>query len=390
MLSLESALRQLVEVVQQTPVELASPNGALGRYAAGNVRAKRSQPCADLSAMDGFAIAGTGPWTVVGESRCGAPFGSQIGLGQAAHISTGAVIPDGASAVLIKENAQLSDHTLQAIEHPENGAHIRQKGFDFATGEPVIAAGQRIGPAQLALLIASGCDAINVGRPPRISILECGDELDAKAAKPGQLPPSNGAMLAAMCASQACETTVSAPLPDDLGAIAEAIETAGSADLIVISGGASVGDHDLVRPALKSIGVEPDFWRVAIKPGKPLLVARRQNQLILGLPGNPVSSFVTGIMFMLPAIRAMLGARDPWPARMYLPAAHDLPPVGPRREFLRATIAPDGAIPLDQQDSSALLALSKASCLIERQERCRGLKAGTPVPVYLLGNGGNA
>ncbi|MCR2833756.1 molybdopterin molybdotransferase MoeA [Parerythrobacter lacustris] len=392
MLTLEEAQTQLARIVTPTGLETIPVRDASGRYSAADVLAKRTQPPADLSAMDGFAVAGAGPWTIVGESRCGAPFAGSIAEGQATRISTGAVMPNGAEGVLIKENAELSGDDLIAQEPVAPGNHIRRKGFDFAQGARLRAKGERIGPAGLALLLAGGICEVTVHTRPLVTIFECGDELaEAEATSNiGTIPASNGAMLAAMCRTEACTVATPPPLPDRLDAIARAIDDARDSDLIIVSGGASVGDHDLVRPALEEFGASIDFWRVAMKPGKPLMAAKRGRQLILGLPGNPVSSYVTGYLFALPAIRAMLGATAIAPQCIHLPAGDDLPAVGARREFVRARLEPSGPVPLDQQDSSGLAALAAADCLIERPEGCAGVKAGTPVPVYLLGNGGIA
>ncbi len=392
MLTLEQAQARLAGLVAPTELETIPVRDASGRYCAADVLAKRTQPPADLSAMDGFAVTGDGPWTVIGESRCGAPFAGSIAEGQATRISTGAVMPKGAEGVLIKENAEVSGDDLITEEPVAPGNHIRRKGFDFAVGTRLLATGERIGPAGLALLLAGGISEVTVHTRPLVIIFECGDELaEAEAASNiGTIPASNGAMLAAMCRTEACTVATPPPLPDRLDAIARAIDDASNSDLIIVSGGASVGDHDLVRPALESLGASIDFWRLAMKPGKPLMAARRGGQLILGLPGNPVSSYVTGYLFALPAIRAMLGAAAIAPKCVHLPAGDDLPAVGARREFVRARLEPHGPVPLDQQDSSGLAALAAADCLIERMECSPEVKAGTAVPVYLLGNGGIA
>lgn len=392
LLTLEEAQARMATLVAPTAVQTVSARDAVGRYCAADVRSKRTQPLVDLSAMDGFAVAGAGPWKVIGESRCGAPFAGALAEGQATRISTGAVMPGGADGVLIKENAENAGNELFANEPVVPGDHIRRRGFDFAEGALLLARGDRVGPAGLALLLSGGVSEVAAHAKPIITIFECGDELvDAGGSSDlGTIPASNGAMLAAMCRTEACTVATPPPLPDRLDAIASAIADARDSDLIIVSGGASVGDHDLVRPALESLGASIDFWRVAMKPGKPLMAAKRGRQLILGLPGNPVSSYVTGYLFALPAIRAMLGASAIAPKYVLLPSGADLPPVGVRREFVRARLGANGPVPLDKQDSSGLAALAAAECLIERPEECAGVKAGTPVPVYLLGNGGIA
>ena len=392
LLDLGTAQHGLLHLLPAMPVEPVSVDDALGRYCAEPVMAQRTQPPADLSAMDGFAVAGDGPWTIVGESRCGAPFAGELAPNEATFVSTGAVMPGGADAVLIKENAEVEGRNLSATTPPASGRHIRREGFDFRSGDEILPAGARIGAAELALLLGGGCRTMVTARKPQLAIFETGDELliDPKGDATSAIPASNGAMLAAMCAGEPCIARRHAPLPDRLDDIASALQAANEADLVVISGGASVGDHDLVRPALERIGAKIAFWKVAMKPGKPLMVATRGSQVILGLPGNPVSSFVTGMLFMLPAVRRLCGSANPMPVKLPVFAAEDLPPVGTRMEFLRGTIDADGGRPLLQQDSSGLGALAQANCLIERPAGCAGVKAGTVVPVYPLGNGRTA
>ena len=219
--------------------------------------------------------------------------------------------------------------------------------------------------------------------------MDSGDELsaDPAACLPHQIPASNAAMIVAMLAPLGCDITRIGPVPDDRTALAEALVAAEGADVLVTSGGASVGDHDLVKPALTEWGGETAFWKVAIKPGKPLLVATRGAQVILGLPGNPVSSFVTAYLFALPLVRAAMGAGDPLPRAVTMVAGEDLPAIGPRREFLRAA-SDGGEVRLaGSQDSSALSALAVADCLIDRPARAPALAAGQPVRVFPLGNG---
>jgi molybdopterin molybdotransferase len=197
-------------------------------------------------------------------------------------------------------------------------------------------------------------------------------------------------MLAAICARFAGQIIRIGPVPDRLDALAEALGRAAGCDVVVTSGGASVGDHDLIRPALEAWGAEIAFWKVAMKPGKPLLVARKGKQIVLGLPGNPVSSYVAAHFFLLPVLRKIAGSRDPLPRPIMLPLGADLPEGGSRLEFLRARIADGSVHPVQEQDSSALLALARANALIERPADAPAAKAGTPVPAFLLENGGIA
>lgn len=392
-LPLEEAQRRLLALARPLQAETLGVDQALGRFLAADLRAARTQPSADLSAMDGYALAGTGPWSLVGESRAGHPFAGCVEPGSAVRISTGAAIPQGATTVLVQEDARSDGSVVQlAGEMPLPGHHIRRAGFDFGKGDCVLAAGDRLTPAALALVLASGHAEVPVHRAPQVAIIDSGDELaaDPAACAPGQVPASNGTMLAAMLAGIPCSTRRIGPVADDLRTLACAFDEARDADVIVSSGGASVGDHDLVRPALEALGAEMEFWRVAIRPGKPLLVARRGDRIVLGLPGNPASSFVTAFLFLLPLVRALAGSRAPLPPQVMLPLAGDAPQGGPRREFLRAVWTGAGVKPLDERDSSALRSLAIANALIDRPPHSEGTKAGTPVPVYLLENGGIA
>jgi len=394
-LPLAEAQERLLAMAAPLAAETIAAELALGRHLAESLLAARTQPAADLSAMDGYALRDgeTGPWQVIGESAAGHPFAGTVNAGEAIRISTGAAMPQGADAVLLQENATRAGDTLSLNGEGEpSPRHIRRAGFDFRTGDEILSAGTRIGAGQLAAAIAAGHADLSVHRLPHIAIVDSGDELSADPANcpPNQIPASNGAMLAAMCAGLASEIVRFGPVPDDLGALSAALGRASDADVIVTSGGASVGDHDLVRPALEAWGGKIDFWRVAMKPGKPLLVARKGAQIVLGLPGNPVSSYVTAYLFLLPLLRALAGSTNPLPSSVMLTAGTDLPPGGDRLEFVRAIRHGETVSPLPQQDSSALRSLAAANALIVRPAGTPAAKAGTPVPAYLLENGGIA
>lgn len=401
-LPLAEAQARLLAMAGPLAPEAVAVEDALGRFLAHPLAARRTQPAADLSAMDGYALPGSelggpeleGPWRVIGESAAGHPFHGAVGPGEAVRISTGALMPEGADTVLLQEDTEREGDTLRLTgEPPRPGRHIRKAGFDFREGQPVLPAGARITAASAALAISAGHSRLPVFRRPKLAIIDSGDELAADPAVcgPHQVPASNGAMLALMAAALPCETTRLGPVRDDLGALAEALGRAGDADLIVTSGGASVGDHDLIRPALQAWGADIAFWRVAMKPGKPLLVARRGDQFVLGLPGNPVSSYVTAYFFLLPLLRRMLGAATPLPARLVAPAGGaPLGAGGKRLEFLRAHWDGARVTPVSEQDSSALLALANANALIERPAGAPEAAIGGDVPFYLIENGGIA
>lgn len=393
---LEDAQARLLALAEPLDgVDLALETAA-GRYLAEPLRAHRTQPPADLSAMDGYAVRGgdfTGPWTVIGESAAGHPFEGELARGQAVRISTGAVMPGDAGAVLLQENAARDGDRLSLNgEGDPSPTHIRRAGFDFREDDTLLGAGTRLGPAHLALAISGGHGIARVHALPKLAVLDNGDELAADPANcaPGQIPASNGAMLATMAAPYTASIVRLGPVPDRLEAMIAALETAGDADVIVTSGGASVGDHDLVRPALEEWGAELDFWRVAIKPGKPLLVARKGKQTVLGLPGNPVSSFVTAQLFLLPLLRKLAGAANPLPRVIAARLGGSLPPGGPRLEFLRAHWRDGRLRPITEQDSSALRALAMAEALIERPIGAPAASHGDAVRAYPLDNGGIA
>lgn len=390
---MEEAQARALALAPQMPVEWLTAEAALGRYLAEDVLARRTQPPADLSAMDGYAISGLGSWRIVGESRAGSPFGELLNWGQCVRISTGAHLPKGADSVLLQEDAELLQPDLvNASETPASGRHVRRKGFDFSQGDVVLKAGTLVTPAVLALAIGAGHAELPVRRLPRIAVLDSGDELsaDPTQCRDDQIPASNGAMIAAMLAGLGCKVTRIGPVADDMAALADALKLADDADILVTSGGASVGDHDLLRPALEAWGASLDFWKVAMKPGKPVMVARRGDQAVLGLPGNPVSSYVTAFLFLLPMVRQAMGAAETLPRRTILAAGCDLPEVGRRREFLRAHWNGESVRLSDSQDSSALLALANSNCLVDRPADAERIEAGTFVPVYLLQNGGIA
>jgi molybdopterin molybdotransferase len=393
-LGLEDAQARLLALAPVLPAETVPAESALGRVLAGDLLAARTQPPADLSAMDGYALApGEGPWRLAGESRAGAPHPHPLAPGEAVRISTGAIVPAGADRVLLQEDAVREGDAVTATDLPPPGRHIRARGFDFREGDLLLARGTRITPARIALALAGGHGQIAVTRRVRVAVMDSGDELarDPATCAPHQIPASNAAMIAAMLAPLGCDVTRLGPVPDSREALAAALAQAEDADILVTSGGASVGDHDLIKPALGEWGAETAFWRVAIKPGKPLLVATRRTdgraQVILGLPGNPVSSFVTAFLFALPLVRAGLGERDPLPRPVTLRAAEPLPAVGPRREFLRAVTDGDTVRLAGSQDSSALSALAAADALIDRPAGAPPLAAGEPVPVFRLQNG---
>ncbi len=398
-LPLEEAQARLLDLVRPLAKEVVPVEASLGRYLTESLSARRTQPAANLSAMDGYAVASAnldGPWHIVGESAAGHPYADKVLAGQAVRIATGAVIPAGADCVILQEDISRDGNSISLSgDLPQPfGKHIRREGMDFRDGDQVLQAGTLIGPAQAALAISSGHLQVTVSRKPKVAVIDSGDELSSQPdlCAVHQIPASNGAMLMAMAQSVPCTAQRFGPVADDMDAIASVLAKAEDADVIVTSGGASVGDHDLIRPAMAAWGADIDFWRVAIKPGKPLLVATREGpsgrQIILGLPGNPVSSHVTAYLFMLPLLRALLGAADPLPKTVTTRLAEDLKANGSRREFMRAYWDGTRVTAKLIQDSGALATLAASNALIDRPANAQEGKAGDEVPIFLIRNGG--
>lgn len=396
-LALEAAQARLLALAAPLPIEHVDMAGVLGRYLAEPLLARRTQPAFDLSAMDGYAVAPgelAGPWNIVGESAAGHPSHIAVAPGEAIRISTGAILPAGTGAVILQEDLRREGNRIELTGEGPFPAdkHIRRKGMDFAEHDTVLAPGTRVGPAQLALAFAAGHTHLGVHRLPRVAVIDSGDELAANAdvCPLHQIPASNGPMLAALASAVPCRISALGPVPDDLDAIGNALGAAADADVIVTSGGASVGEHDLIRPALEAWGAELDFWRIAIKPGKPLLVARKDHQIVLGLPGNPVSSYVTAFLFLLPLLRALSGGTATMPSTVTTRLATPLRAVGGRQEFLRAYWDGRTVTPIAVQDSGALSALAASNALIVRPSGSPPAAAGDDVAIYLLGTGGMA
>ena len=363
---------------------------AAGRWAAADIAALRTQPVADLSAMDGYAIRFAdmpGPLRVIGESAAGRPFAGTVASGEAVRIFTGAALPAGTDTVLVQEEAARDDERLMLDgEGPAHrGRNVRARGLDFHEGGRLIAAGERLTPARIAVAATGGHGTLPVRRAVRVALAATGDEL-VPAGGPvdgAQLPESNGVMLAAMLADLPVEILDLGILPDRLDVLTEAFRTV-DADLLVTTGGASVGDHDLVRPALLAAGGAIDFWRIALRPGKPMMAGRLGDALVLGLPGNPVSAFVTATLFVRPLIAHLAGAIDPLPVTTHALLGEDLPANGGRTDYLRARLEDGRAYASTIQDSSMLLTLARSTCLILRPANAPVAKAGESAEILVI------
>jgi len=353
---------------------------------------RRNQPAADLSAMDGYAVRSAdlpGPWRVIGESAAGRPFVGTIGPGEAARISTGAMIPDGADCVVVQEDvAREGDRLSLTGDGPAApGVHIRRAGHDFADGMQLADAGAIIDARLIALAAMAGHGALRVHPRPRIAILSTGDELVPPGnplPSPAHIPASNGVMLAALLSSLPCDLIVPPLLPDDRATIAAALLEHSQADIIVTTGGASVGDHDLIQPALLDSGGTVDFWRIAMRPGKPVMVGRLGEAIVLGLPGNPVSAYVTATLLLLPLVRKLLGYQQLVAATSQAIAGEPFPANGPRQDFVRARFHDGALVRLSNQDSGALSALLQADALVVRPIHAPEAKPGDPIDYIAL------
>ena len=359
--------------------------GAAGRWASAEILARRTQPAADLSAMDGYAIRFAdlpGPWRVVGESAAGRPLADRVGAGEAARIFTGAALPAGTDTVLVQEEAgRDGDRLLLAGEGPAHfGRNTRRRGLDFGEGDRLIAAGERITPARLAVAATAGHATLPVRRRVRVALVATGDELVEPGTGGEALPESNRAMLAAMLADLPVDVVDLGILADRLDVLRDAF-AATDADLLVTTGGASVGDHDLVRPALLAAGGSLDFWRVALRPGKPMLAGRLRDATVVGLPGNPVSAFVTAILFVRPLIAHLAGAAEPLPRPRPAALGEDLPANNGRTDYLRGHERDGRVFVASIQDSSMLLTLARSTCLVIRAADAPAARAGDSVQV---------
>jgi len=383
--SIDEARAVLLSAVRALPAEEVPVVGALDRVLAEDVRAVADVPSFANSAMDGFA-ARAGPsgrtLRVVGESRAGTPYAGVVADGEAVRISTGAALPAGATGVLQIERVALDGETVRFDAEVGDGLNVRYPGEDLRAGDVVLAAGTRVGPAELGVAIGAGRATIRCARRPRLVTISTGDELRPPGSElgPGQIHNSNTHVLAALAARAGAEVLGAHHVPDDPEAttatIADALQRA---DVVVLTGGVSVGPHDHVKPALDRLGVRELLWRVALRPGKPTWLGERDGTLVLGLPGNPVSAYVTFLLFARPALAALQGG-DPRVPRALAELATAVPRHPDRDECVRVRRTPDGRVePTGPQASHILSSLvgAEALAIIPRGEG--DLPAGTTV-----------
>lgn len=398
LLPVDEALRRILAGASKLETEAAFLGEAGGRVLAADLHAKRQQPPFAASAMDGYALRAADvvnvPATLklIGQSAAGHAFSGVVSAGEAVRIFTGAPVPEGADSVVIQENAVARDQTVEIVETIALGRNIRKAGLDFSQDDALLQAGRVLDPAALSLAASADHPTVQVVRRPRLAILATGDELvsPGEPYRPDQIIASNSFGLAEIV-RQAGGVAIDLGIAEDrMEALDKALDRAiaAKADILVTLGGASVGDHDLVQPALAARGMELDFWKIALRPGKPLMFGHLDRMKILGLPGNPVSSLICAHVFLTPLIHALTG-RSHEPNLRVAKLGSDMAMNDQRQDYVRArvVIGADGqltATPFALQDSSMLKFLADANGLIIRQPHASAVKAGTDCTVLML------
>ncbi|HZM07380.1 MAG TPA: gephyrin-like molybdotransferase Glp [Methylocella sp.] len=397
----QARARILAAVPADLPVETIPLERASGRTLARDLVAKLTQPPKAMSAMDGYAVRTKDLAQLpvklkqIGESAAGHGFVGSIGPRETVRILTGAPVPEGCDTILVQEKARVEAGFIEPLEAVPGGRNIRAKGVDFTEGEVLLAAGTRLGPSNIALAAAMNFAEVVVTKRPRVAILATGDELvrPGETLGPDQIIASNSFSVAALVEAAGGEPLDLGIAKDELGAIEKAIGSARAvaADLLVTLGGASVGDHDLVKPALAKQGMELNFWKIAMRPGKPVIHGRLGPMSILGLPGNPVAAFVAGLVFLVPLVRALSGDPDVGGDQSE-PAVLGKALRGndSRQDFMRATLRPSKtglpvATPYENQDSSLLRILAQSQCLVIREPHAPPAAAGDLCRIIKLG-----
>jgi len=395
MLSYEEALTRILARAQCLPAERVALEDAAGRTLAEDLVASQPMPAFNYSAMDGYAItssdyAGAGPFraTIIGESQTGHATPS-FQAGSACRIFTGAELPAGSNAVIPQEDVRLSATGIEWTEAVPAFRHVRRMGEDLAKGAVALSQGSRLTSARLALTAALDHGVVAVNRRPRVVVLCTGDELRPAGSetRANSIPESNAISIVTLAASAGAQVRVAPLVPDDVQAAERALRDALlETDVLVTVGGASVGDHDVVRDALQRAGAELDFWKVSIRPGKPLIFGSARNTLILGLPGNPVSAQVTFTLFGLPLLRALQGSNRPMPQFLRVPLGAAIQQKPGRTGFYRAEIVDGHVFPIANQASGAPSSMASADALVMVPADSEGFPEGELVSVLLLGN----
>ena len=393
LLPVAEAQQSIIDAVGPLPAEQISLADGLGRVLAREVASRRDQPPMAMSAMDGYAVRAADvaslPATlnVVGYAPAGHAFDGSVGPGEAVRIFTGAPVPDGADTIVIQENTEQSDEIVRVVDGTAPvGRYIRPAGLDFATGDVLLPRGKVLTARDVGLSAAMNVPWLSVHRKPRISILATGDEIVMPGDPIGrdQIVSSNALSLAAFITAQGGTPLDLGIAPDEEDGLRALAAGARGSDILVTTGGASVGDHDLVQSVLGDIGLKVDFWRIAMRPGKPLMFGRIDGTFLIGLPGNPVSSLVCAIMFLAPAIRKMLGMENLLPETGTARLGSDLPENDEREDYLRARLTRDEngdliATPYSKQDSSMFATIARADALVIRKPFIKAAMAGSPV-----------
>lgn len=400
MLTVSEALEHILSDAKPlTGTEHVSLTDAAGRVLAAPVEARVDQPPFSASAMDGYAVRLSdlgGPdgtfLTVIGEAAAGHAFERPIGHGECVRIFTGAPLPDGADAIVIQENVRRDGDTMSVVSGQCDPAHVRRRGADFSKGETLLDNGHELTARDVTLAAAMGHAQLRVRRRPLVGILATGDELVPPGASPraDQIISSNPYGIAAMVSRFGGVPRLLGIARDSREALLERVDQAPDCDVLVTIGGASVGDHDLVAPVLEARGLKLDFWKIAMRPGKPLMFGRLGRQFMIGLPGNPVSSLICTRLFVVPLIARLGGGDDPVAATRELPLAADLGANGPREHYMRARrvadreLGRDAVKPSASQDSALLSVLAEADVLIRRAPHAPALSRGEFVTVIDL------
>ncbi len=393
LLSIEEALARVLARVRPLESEHVPVVEAAGRVLAQDVAALVDLPSFRSSAMDGFAIRAAdvpGELPIVFRIAAGLPAERPLETGEAMQISTGGAVPEGADAVVPIENVVEQDNRLQVPDPVTHRAHIREIGGDVRAGEALLSTGTVLGPAQVGALAAAGVSEVSCARRPRVVVLSTGTELRAPGEPlgPGQIYESNGPMLAAAFEVAGARVDRIGPVADDEDEHRQALEWGLEADVLVSSGGVSVGPHDLVRRVLRELGAEEDFWGVAVRPGKPLAFATRGATLVFGLPGNPVSALVAVELFVRPALRALQGDPSPGPKYEIARLASSVRRNATRDELVRTRVARDGdktvLEPVSGQDSHMIARAAGANALVLVTAGEGELAAGAPARYLAL------
>jgi molybdopterin molybdotransferase len=393
------ALSAVLAGAEPLPEEMVALDAAHHRVLAHDVAALRTQPPQAMSAMDGYAVRSADASSVaarlkvIGEVAAGRPFQKTVGKGEAVRIFTGGVVPEGADAIIIQEDTVVEGGGITITEAAIAGRHLRPAGVDFRKGDVLLARGTHLTDRDLSLAAGMNYAELPVRRRPKVAILATGDELVMPGSNPGpgQIVYSNGYALRALARQEGAETI-------DLGIAADSVEATtlgirrahdSGADILITTGGASVGDHDLVKQSLEAEGVAMAFWRIAMRPGKPMMHGRLGTLRVIGLPGNPVSAYVCGFLFLVPLIRALSGRTDIRHARETALLGRDVAANDMREDYLRARleVRKDGelvATPVDHQDSSLLANLAAARALVIRPPFAPAARGGSACDILRL------